>query len=285
MRRKFQTGGTVGTDPIVGKPTGTESNISETFGPSITGMVGRAEALSETPYEVYQGPLTAGESELQTKAFQGLANLTLPTSTQTSYTPTSFTSSGISEKFMSPYLEAALNPQLEAARRQAEISRVARMGQLAKAGGFGGGRQAVLEGLLDENLQRQLAGITGAGYQKAFEAAQQQFNTEEDRQKAAAQLAQDYGLRALAAQQAGGATQRGIEAEGIAADLAEFEKQREDPYKKLAYLQNFFKGLPIEAKSTEYATPDMLSNIFGASGGLLEFLKALGMVPTGGTGK
>ena len=155
---------------------------------------------------------------------------------------------------MSPYLSAALNPQLEEARRQAMISRLGTMGQLTKAGAYGGGRQAVMEGLLDENLQRNLAGITGTGYQKAFEAAQQQFNAEQNRSMQAAQQAGDYGLRALAAQQAGGETQRNIEQQGITADYNEFLAQRDYPMKQIQFLQSMLQGLPISTVAYQPAS-------------------------------
>jgi hypothetical protein len=50
-------------------------------------------------------------------------------------------------------------------------------------------------------------------------AAQNQFNTEQDRQMTAQQRTNQYGFDVLDAQQAGGKEQRGIESEGIAADI------------------------------------------------------------------
>jgi len=75
-------------------PAGTvarESSLSSWAGEPVTGMIGRGQALSQTPYEAYTGPLTAGPSALQTQAFQGLSSLTLPTDTQTTYNPQTFT--------------------------------------------------------------------------------------------------------------------------------------------------------------------------------------------------
>jgi hypothetical protein len=46
--------------------------------PYITNYLAKAQALSEAPYQVYKGPLTAGESALQTQGFKGLAGLTVP---------------------------------------------------------------------------------------------------------------------------------------------------------------------------------------------------------------
>jgi len=36
------------------------STLSEWSGPYVTGMLGKTQALAESPYQTYQGPLTAG---------------------------------------------------------------------------------------------------------------------------------------------------------------------------------------------------------------------------------
>ena len=141
-------------DPLLGKQTGTESALSNYVGPYVTEMLGKGQALGNMGYQGYGGPLTAGQSDLQTQAFGGLAGLTLPTEDMGAFTPTSFTQEGTAQQFMNPYLQGALNPQIDAARRQAEIQRVANAGRLTKAGAFGGSRQGVMEaegnrGLLD----------------------------------------------------------------------------------------------------------------------------------------
>ena len=63
----------------VGKQTGIESSLSTYAGPYVTGMLGKGQALADLPYEPYEGPLTAGASDLQTDAFTGIAGLTVPT--------------------------------------------------------------------------------------------------------------------------------------------------------------------------------------------------------------
>lgn len=54
------------------------STLSSWAGPYVTDMLGQAQAIAATPYQTYQGPMTAGESGLQSKVFQGLGNLTMP---------------------------------------------------------------------------------------------------------------------------------------------------------------------------------------------------------------
>jgi hypothetical protein len=63
------------------KPTpggSSSSTLSEWSGPYVTDMLGKAQAIADEPYQVYQGPMTAGQSGLQSKVFQGLGNLSFP---------------------------------------------------------------------------------------------------------------------------------------------------------------------------------------------------------------
>jgi hypothetical protein len=270
-------------DPMAGKQTGTESSLSSWAGPYVTEMLGRGQALASMPYQQYGGPLTAGTSTLQNQAFSGLAGLTLPTTGQTTYTPGSFTTPGTAASYMSPYLTAALEPQMAEARRQADISRVSQAGRLTKAGAYGGGRQAIMESELDRNLTRNLADITGRGYQDAFTAAQGQFNTEEARRMAATGQNQQYGLQALGAQLGAGGTQRGIESEGITADINQFEQERDYPYKQVQYMQSLLQGLPLATQSYSYQEPSGLSSLMGGAGGILDLLSRLKGLGGGGS--
>lgn len=272
------------TDPLVGKEIGRESSLSPYVGPYVTEMLGRGQALAQTPYQAYTGPLTAGPSAAQTTAFQGVAGLTLPTEQMGAFTPTSFTAGTTAQDYMSPYLQAALEPQLAEARRQAEISRVEQAGRLTKAGAFGGGRQAVMESELDRNLLRNLADITGRGYQQAFTQAQQQFNTEQDRQRAAQELANRYGLDALAAQATLGGQERAMEQQAVDAARAQFEEERLFPYKQIQFQQSLLQGLPLAAQSYSYQQPSGLSELLGGSAGLLTLFQNLFGGGSGGGG-
>ena len=251
---------------------GTSSSLSPWAGPYVTDMLGRGAAIADMPYQAYMGPLTAGPSALQSQAFQGLGSLSIPTADQTTFTPASFTAQGVANQYMSPYLQGALEPQIAEAQRQAEIQRVQNAGRLSKAGAFGGGRQAIMESEGQRNLLRNLADITGRGYQTAFEQARQQFNTEQNLGLQAAQQAGQYGLQALGAQLGAGATQRGIEQEGIAADIGQFEEERAYPYRQTQFMQSLLQGLPISTQQYQYAQPTGLESFAGGASGILSLL-------------
>ena len=280
-------------DPIGQVASETES-LSSWAAPYVTDMLGKGQALSNMPFTAYSGPLTAGQSGLQTQAFQGLANLTVPTSNMGAigaggsftgagyaaptaaqaaagetgtYTPAS---GDILQQYMTPYLQGALQPQYDAARRQAQIAAQNLQSQYGKAGAYGGSRQGVAEAELQRGLLDRMAGITGTGYQQAFEQAQNQFNEEARRQMEAQELTNRYGFDVLREQQAGGATQRGIEGEGIAADYAQFTEERDYPFKQVQFQQSLLGDLPIGQTSRDYVDPSSSSEALGILGLLSE---------------
>lgn len=307
---------------------GTNSQALATWAaPYVTDMLGKSKALAGEGYQTYKGPLTAGESELQTNAFKGLGSLTVPTSlgnaattagdiatklSGKSYTPTTFTNQygapvsssfdeAAAQKYMNPFLMSALAPQLEEARRQAKITQMQNDAKAIQANSFGGSGRTLMNAETQRNLGTKLADITGTGYKNAYDAAVAQFNTEQARKVTEAELQAKYGLSAeqatelskqfgsnydvsslqaalaaaqasgnlantensatlanLAAQLSGGATQRGIESEGVAADKAEFEKQRDYPKEQLKFLKEQVSGLPISAVTN---TPGQMTDL------------------------
>ena len=254
-------------DPLAGQQTGTESSLSNWAGDYVTNMLGKGQALSETPYQAYTGPLTAGASGLQQQAFQGVAGLTLPTN-MGAFAPQSFTAQGTAQQYMNPYIQASLDPQLNEARRQAEISRLGDAARLSKAGAYGGSRQAIMESELNRNLMGKMADITGIGYNTAYDKAANQFNIEQGRGLEAQTAANQYGLSALGRQADLGAIQRGIEGEGIAADYGQFKEERDFPFKQVQYQQSLLQGMPLAAQSYSYQEPSTISNIMGSAGGV-----------------
>lgn len=263
-----------GTGSTAQMPVGTESSLSNWAGPYVTNMLGKGQALASMPYQAYEGQLSAGPSALQTQAFQGLAGLAAPQQ-MGAYQPGTFTAQGTAQQYMNPYLQASLDPQIAEARRQADIQRVQDASRLTKAGAYGGSRQAIMESELARNLGQNLANITGQGYNTAFQQAQQQFNTEQQRQMEARNAANQYGLGLLGQQAQLGAVQRGITGEGIAAQKAQFEEERDFPYKQVQYQQSLIQGLPLAAQTTTYQQPSALSEILGSAGGIRQLYDML----------
>jgi hypothetical protein len=190
---------------------------------------------------------------------------------------------------MTPYLQAALDPQYAAARREAEISAQKLQSQYGKAGAYGGSRQGVAEAELQRGLLDRMSDITGRGYNEAFTQAQNQFNTEQNRQMQAAQQASRLGLDVLGAQRTGGTEQRNIDQAGIAADLAQFEFERDYPQRQVQFMQSLLQGLPLETQAYNYSSTSPLQTISSGTSDILSILRDLNLLPkpaattTGGT--
>ncbi len=219
---RFVEGGSTGTPAAGVTPYATESGIAPWAQSYVGNVLGQTQGLAadmtKNPSNyVYSGPRTAGASALQQKAFDMAGNLgvdagvtnasrgleTLASSMMNRpeyqaagvssgyagvgpYDVTKFSTQDFSkeaaEKYMNPYLQLSLDPQIAEARRQADITRMTNAGRLVGSGAFGGGRQAVMEAEGDRNLGMNLADITGKGYNTAFTGAQTQFNADRARQ-------------------------------------------------------------------------------------------------------
>ena len=370
----------------------------------------------------YQGATFGNQFQAPTQS--AATNFTNQFQAPSQYQNTAFTSGTFggeqAQQYMNPYLQASLNPQLEEARRQSQITEQQNKAAMTRAGAFGGGRSAILAAENQRNLGTNLANITGKGYDTAFQNAMSQFNADQARnmqaqqaseqskqfgagqsmtaaqmmaqygmsaqqaQEAArqfnqqqamtgAQSAAQYGLAgrqaeeasrqfgagqalqsattagaqglqaALANQQAGltagqgnisaaldaarqqeqsrqfganlglqglqtglqaakaqgdlgissgqlglanlqqqaalGAQQRGIEAEGIAADKAAFEEARANPYKMVQFQQSLLSGLPLAAQNINVAQPSTFSNVLTGAGSVASLLNNLGLGP------
>jgi hypothetical protein len=263
---RFNNGGSTGTTGVgtaaSAGVTGTESNLSNWAGPYVTDMLAKGKALSELPYEAYTGPLTAGASNLQTKGFEGLAGIGFPGNFGKS-----FTDSGIAGSYMNPYLNEALQPQLAEMRRQAQINLQPSLTKLTQAGGYGGGRQAIMESEAARNLLQEQDKLVKEGYATAFDKAMGQFNTEQTQGKSLADL--------FASQ---GATERNIAQDAITAEKTEFEKSRENPYKMVQYQKSLLEGLPTTAQTYNMADSDNLSQFATGFSTIYQTLKSLGII-------
>lgn len=268
--QRFVTGG-----PASG--TSTAGNLSEWAGNAITTNIGQGLAAANQPYQAYTGPLTAGPSDLQQQQFAGISKIA-----QTGLTPTQYQTGTFdteqATKYMNPYLDAALQPQLAEMRRQSQINLQPNLAKMTQAGGLGGGRQAIMQGEANRNLLAEENKAIGSGYASAFDKAMAQFNAEQNRnlqtqqaQQAANESSAAFGLKSLDALGQAGAAQRGIESEGIAADKAQFEEARDWEKKMAQYKQGLFNSMPVATQvNTQNTNP--ITDLLTSSKGIAELL-------------
>jgi hypothetical protein len=298
--------------------------LDETQMPVITGF---------KPYMQYQGERFAQFSPLQQQAFAGaqameaapqladasalagtagLRALQAGTYGPMYYTPQSFTQQGTAGGFMSPYMQNVVEFQQREAQRQADIASTARGQKYARAGAFGGARQAIENAEAQRNLSTQLGGIQATGLQAAYQQAQQQFNQEQAQRQAAVQLAEQsrqygagLGLQGLqtalqGAQQLGtlGQTQFGqnialnqLQSQYggqqqqqmqniLGAQYQDFLNAQNYPFKQLGFMSDILRGAPItQTGATVYGQPpSTLSTVAG----LGSVGKGLGLFAKGG---
>lgn len=293
--KNFQAGGATG--PNTPSPTSSSagvapdvsrtSTLSPWVGDYVTNALGQGAALASAPYQAYKGPLTAGPSGLQQQAFAGASDIA-----GAGYTPTQFTGglfdTQAAQTYMNPYLSAALDPQLKELNRQSQIARIDDAGRLTRAGAFGGSRQAIMESEGRRNLLDKQASVLGTGYATAYDKAMAQFNADQARQMDAQRLGEqsrqygaDFGLKSVNQLADLGAAQRGITSEGIAADKAAFEQERDFAYKMPQYQLNLLQGLPIGANTTaaDLSGISKLQSDIGGLATLYKRLEALGQKP------
>jgi len=291
------------TNPAAGSAN--QQSLSEWAGPYVTGMLGKANAIADQPYQVYQGPMTAGESDLQSKMFQGLGKLAFPNqlggtfSSQGAYQLPNMSApgagagvgnagmaagantaagaagaapagpTGIAANYMNPYLQAVLNPQLDELRRQNDITNMNTNAKFTSAGAFGGGRNAIMNSENNRNMMQEMNKTVGQGYANAYDKAMGQFNTEQGQAKTLAELMGQAGT-----------AQRGIEQEGITADYNEFLAQRDNPQKQVQFLQSMLQGLPISNVSNIPQAQTGAQQLFGTAADVTALLTKLGVIPS-----
>jgi len=261
--KRFSNGGTTAdeataasdldTPDFTAEVAGTEDSLANWAGDYVTDFLGRAQGLADLPYEAYTGPLTAGASGIQQEAFGTAGTM------DTSGTQMGAFDQAAAQQYMNPYMDAALQPQIRLAQEEAARQRLENASRMTQAGSYGGSRQAILEALNQQNLAQNISDITAQGYNTAYEQARDQFGREKD-----------YGLAALQTQGELGRIQRDIAAEGIAADKAQFEEERDFEYKMPTYLSSLLQGLPTNARNTTYTQQDSLSQAIGNTAGVSE---------------
>lgn len=305
-----------------GGPTTTKSetsNIPEYARPYVERMLGSTEKQVYTydpsgnitgfqDYKPFQGETVAGFSPMQKQAMQGIGGYQLPGQTGAATQMTGYAGLGsmgagqryarqvtnpyATQAYMSPYMEAAIAPQLREAARQSAIQGQQNQAQAVQAGAFGGSRQALVEAERQRNLAQQQQDIYGRGMQSAFEQARQaqQFGAELGLKgygqglQAAGQLGalgeqqykQEMGL--LGQQMEVGTKQQQYEQARLNQIIQDYATQQQYPFIQLGTLSNMLRGLPMQSSTTQLyqAQPSFLQQGIGLAGAAAN-LKQAGM--------
>jgi hypothetical protein len=287
-----------------------QTSIPEYARPYVERMLGKSEALSNAPYQAYQGERIAGFTPMQQQAFQQVQNLQpsqqLGAGTQLAGMAglgslmagqnyqNMATNPGAMQAYMSPYVQGALNPMMDEARRQSNMTGLQNQAAAIKAGAFGGSGRYIQESERQGALGRNLASIYGTGMQNAFDRAQQaqQFGSTLGLQgmgqgiQAASTLGQlgqaQFGQQKdiINAMQNAGSMQQNLEQQRLSQKHQDFLNQRDYQKQQQAFMSDMLRGLPLSqsAQQNFQAPPSMLSQAAG-----LGFLgKGMGLFAEGG---
>ena len=257
-------GDALSTGDFESQETGDEQSLAGWVGDYVTGFLGDAQGLADAGYQEYRGPLTAGESDIQQQAFGSAMNMDTSGSGLGSFGD--LDQAGRNQ-YMNPYVQDSLAPQLRIAQEEADRQMAAQNVAAAQSGSFGGSRNAIMNAMLQRDSAQQQSDITAQGYNTAFDNAQNAFGAD-----------RDFGLAALQTQTDMGGIQRDIEAEGVKADMAQFEDERDYQYRMPQWLHSLTQGLPVSASNTSYSEPSMLSQVganIDATGQIINYGKDL----------
>tara|TARA_R110002012_G_scaffold9624_1_gene44253 strand:- start:37 stop:888 length:852 start_codon:yes stop_codon:yes gene_type:complete len=192
------------------------------------------------------------------------------------------------QEFMSPYQQEVIDTSLAALQRERDVARQQIGTQAAQLGAFGGGRQAVQEGVFDAETAMGKAQLEGQLRAQAFQNAQQQAAQAFGQQQALSTQQQGLAQLApqLAQQEISGLQQVGqqqqlqsqaiLDAQAQAAREAAFEEQQ-----RLGFvgqqLTGLIGGYPAQQtyQTTTQQPPSPLQSILGIGGGIASIIGAM----------
>lgn len=271
-------------------------------------VLGKGSALSNAPYQAYQGERQAQFTPLQQRAFAGATSMAPSAATgqavdkalNTSYDPYATGQFGAqASQYMDPYMQNVVNIQQREAQRQADIAGTQRGAQAVGAGAFGGSRQAIMDAEAARNLATQKGDIQARGLQDAYSRGQTQFNTENQLREQSRQYGAGLGLQGLqtALTGAGQQFQQGMDVNKLQAGYGtqqqqqvqnqltqqyeDFLAQKKFPYQQLEFQSNLLRGTPSGSTQTLYSQNPSTAQQIGALGmgayGISKFMAEGGM--------
>lgn len=307
-------GGGGGSAPPPSSQSVSNTTIPVYARPYVERMLGKSEALTDigqNPYQNYGGQRIAEFNPTQQAAFQEA--ISRQSASQLAPATGLATASGLgslgvagqmagagqryasqatnpfaTQAYMSPYIQNALQPQLEEMQRQYAITGQQEKGRATGAGAFGGTRQALMQAENQRNKNMAMNQAIGLGYQDAFRAAQQaqQFGANlglqgyqgalsglgQAGQAGSAlgqlgqtQFAQESALNAE--RQKIGAVQQAQAQQSLDLAYQDFLKQRNYPYQQLAFQSDMLRGLPLsQAAQSIYSAPPSMGSQLGGLG-------------------
>ena len=281
-------------------PTSTsQTTIPEYAKPYAEKMLGKSEALTESPYQTYGGQRMAATTPEQQAVRQDVAGMEQPgqfaagtglagagglSALGAGQTYMNMaTDPGAQQAFMSPYVQNVVDLQKQEAIRDAQKGQLGQNLAAARQGTYGGARQLLAGTERERNLQQNLANIQATGLQQAYDRAMQgmQFGTTAGIQgaQAATQAGATLGQLGIGQQQAGidlakaqeafGAMGQAEQQKALDLQYQDFLQQQQYPYKQLGFMSDILRGsanLAGTGGKTVYEAPPSVASQIGGLG-------------------
>jgi hypothetical protein len=287
------------------------------YGQAILGQGAALTNVNTNPYMQYTGDQVAQFTPLQQSSYKNAALMqTAPQlqqgtavagtvgqnalNTNYTYNPyqsQSFSSPGMAQSYMNPYVANVLNPQLQMLNQQQGAQQQVANAQATQAGAFGGSRFGVQNATSNLNNQLAQQNTIGQGLFNAYNQGAQQFNTEQGQNLNAAQLNAQQGqfganlglqglntalqsantlgslgnqqynqnLGVIGLQNQLGGQQQQQTQNVLNNQYQNFLNAQNYPYQQLNFMSNLIRGLPMtqQSASVYQAPPSMLSQVAG----------------------
>ena len=327
-------------------PTQTTTNVQDLpdwAKPYAQNVLSEGAALTDTsqnPYQTYGGQRIADFSQLQTQAQQGAgqlstgANFNIGTGLNTaagmgslenaqaaggygamgaragmSYGQNATDPNAVGA-YMNPYLQNTLAPALQLQNQKFGQQDVANQAQATQQGAYGGGRQAIMQGLNQQNQMLAQNQLVGNAYNQAYNTANQNMQQAAQLGMQGAQTglqgvnsalqgyqqagsagvnAANIGNQQLTAQEGilntqnqFGAQQQAQQQNVLSTAYNDFLNQKNYPYQQLSYMSNLIRGTPMGMNTTSqvYQAPPTTAQTVGSLGlgaaGIGQLMKAEG---------
>jgi hypothetical protein len=233
-------------------------NAAETSpGAGNQGILPRSRELTTRNYDtVYGNALNAANlgganriaalSPMQTQVGDTLKNLSLDTGyRQARDVYSGMTNADQVGRYMNPYLQLALDPQIRQATENARINSVAQDRGSARAGSYGGARNILAQQQANKNLQTNLSDIVGKGYNTAYENAMKTQFSQAQGLSDVATKSTGANLANIQAQGAYGDLQRGIQQQQLDTQYSDLMRKQDFPMEQVGNMANILRGVPI----------------------------------------
>jgi hypothetical protein len=261
-------------------------NLPTDYKSGLKDILGEAKKLyeskKETGYQDYPGERLAGFTPEELAAMSGISGLVGAGAKY--FDPATDLAKGLGERFtadtaqsyMNPYQQSVVDVEKRKAREDFGQTMQDIGTKAVGAGGFGGSRQAILEGEATSDLGQRLGDIQAIGTKQAFDDARKAFEAQKGRERlsgsalaALGQQAPQQALKELTALAGVGESGRGMEQSKMDMAYQNFLDRQNFAGNALGDYASMVYGFPttgFQKQTQGFSKPSSFQNLMGVIG-------------------